>query len=95
MKIELSAQVAAYLQSLAPQPRRALRLAIRNLPDGKGNSRYLSGRLSAYQRLRVAHHRIIFKRTPTHIYCLFVERRDVVYQIFDQLRKRDLMNDGG
>ncbi len=92
MKINLSPQVVHYLQSLAPAPRRALRLAIRNLPEGKGDIRYLSGRLAEYQRLRVTHHRLIFKRHPKHIDCLFVERRDVVYQIFDKIRQKDLLS---
>lgn len=92
MKIELSGQVVNYLQSFAPAPRRTLRLAIRGLPEGKGDIRYLSGRLSEYQRLRVSHHRIIFKRSPTRIDCLFAERRDVVYQIFEKIRQQDLLS---
>jgi mRNA-degrading endonuclease RelE of RelBE toxin-antitoxin system len=92
MRINLSPQVVAYLQSLAPSPRRALRLAIRDLPDGKGDIRFLSGRLATYQRLRVGHHRVIFKRAPKQIDCLFVERRDVVYQIFEQIRKREFLD---
>ena len=91
MRINLSEQVATYLQSLAPSPRRKLRLAIRGLPEGKGDIRFLSGRLSEFQRLRVAHHRIIFKRSPRQIDCLFAERRDVVYQVFEQIRQRDLL----
>ena len=91
MKIELSEQVVHCLKSLAPGPRRALRLAIRGLQGGNGDIRHLSGRLAEYQRLRVAHHRIIFKRSPTQIDCLFAERRDVVYQIFDKIRQLDLL----
>ena len=91
MRIELSEQVADYIRSLPPEPRRALRLAIRGLKSGQGDCRALAGPLASYYRLRVANHRIIYAVHPDRISCIFAARRDVVYGLFEQIRMRDIL----
>ena len=90
MKIELSPQVAAFVRSLAPEPRRKLRLALKGLAKGLGDIKALEGALTSYSRLRVLSYRVIlFYRSRGQIECVFAERRSIVYEIFaEALRER-------
>ncbi len=91
-KVELSEQVVRYVAGRAPQPRRQLRAALRALATERGDIRALEGRLENYHRLRVGGYRVIFAYRITGkqrtIQCIFVERRSVVYEVFEQLRKQ-------
>ncbi len=89
MTIKLSAQVAAFVRSLAPAPRRQLRLAIRSLARGQGDLQALEGELDGYWRLRVGSYRVILWQSATVIECVFAERRSIIYEIFaEELRKK-------
>jgi len=90
MKIELSRQVAEFVRSQAPEPRRKLRLALKGLAKGQGDITSLEGALTSYSRLRVSSYRVIlFYRSPNHIECVFAERRSIVYEVFaEALRER-------
>lgn len=88
-KVRVEAQVEAFVKSLAPEPRRKLRAAIKGLADGRGRVKSLEGNLAGYCRLSVAGYRIIFKeraeRGERIIDCVFAERRALVYEIFVRL----------
>lgn len=88
-KIRVEAQVEAFVKSLAPDPRRRLRLAIRALAEGRGDIKSLEGTLAGYCRLSVTGYRVIFKerfeRGVRVIDCIFAERRALVYEIFTRL----------
>ena len=90
MKIKLSEQVAAFVKSLAPEPRRKLRLALKGLAKGQGDVEALEGALATYSRLRVQSYRVIlFFRRADQIECVFAERRSIVYEVFaEALRQR-------
>jgi mRNA-degrading endonuclease RelE of RelBE toxin-antitoxin system len=90
MKIELSPQVTAFVRSLAPDPRRKIRPALKGLLKGQGDIKSLEGPLTSYSRLRVQSYRVIlFYRSPHQIECVFAERRSIVYEIFaEALRER-------
>jgi mRNA-degrading endonuclease RelE of RelBE toxin-antitoxin system len=94
-KIEVSEQVVRFVTSRAPEPRRKLREALRALAHERGDIRALEGPLQDYHRLRVAGYRIIFayrsagkRRT---IDCIFAERRSAVYDVFEQILKKHLL----
>ncbi|MGA7275483.1 MAG: hypothetical protein WBX14_11620 [Candidatus Udaeobacter sp.] len=53
IKVELSKQVVAFVARRAPEPRRALRAALRGLARERGDIRALEGPLKDYHRLRV------------------------------------------
>lgn len=61
MKVELSDQVLNFARSLAPEPRRSLRLALRGLEDDRGDIKQLEGDLAGWCRLRVTSYRVIFR----------------------------------
>ena len=90
MKIKLSEQVAAFVRSLAPDPRHKLRSALKALAKGKGDIKPLEGALASYSRLRVLSYRVIlFFTSGNEIECVFAERRSIVYEVFaEALRKK-------
>ena len=77
-------QVIEYAQRLAPEPRRAVKQALLDLRLERGDIRALDGNLSGYYRLRVGRHRIIFNyATDRAIEALFIEERQLVYEVFE------------
>lgn len=82
MTVRLAPQVADYLRRLAPEPRRRLRRALRDLATGKGDIRALEGPLQDYARLRVGPYRVILSYRASRIDCVFAERRSLVYEVF-------------
>ena len=94
-RVELSEQVVRFIERRAPEPRRRLREAVRALARERGDIRALDGPLKEYHRLRVGGYRIIFgykisakRRT---IQCIFAEQRSAVYETFQQLLRRHLL----
>ncbi len=92
--IKTSDQVKAFIAALAPEPRRRMRLALRGLEEGRGDIKMLEDKLRGYSRLRVGPHRIIYYERAQAgqrvVECVYVNTRDVVYEIFSQLRLDDL-----
>ncbi len=79
-----SLQVIAFDGRLAPEPRRAIKLALTALRNEQGEICALEGNLSGYYRLRVGRHRVIFSYAADGaIEALFVEERQLVYEIFE------------
>ena len=79
-------EVLGYLCKLPPEPRHALRLAIKDLAHERGDIRALTDDLEGFCRLRVGSYRVIFeyemiggKRTAT---CVFAGARRWVYEAF-------------
>ncbi len=84
-RVRLTRQVVDFVRSQAPEPRRRLRQALRDLAQDEGDVRSLEGPLQDYQRLRVGPYRIVLRRTtPKTIDCVFAERRGIVYEIFSE-----------
>lgn len=94
MRIELSPQVADFLRTLAPEPRKKIRSALRDLDQDKGDILDLEHPLDGFLRLRVGHYRIIFHYKMFDkqriIRCDFAQRRRLVYELFNELVQRDL-----
>lgn len=86
IRVEVFPQVADFLRSLAPEPRRAVRAGLRDLERGRGDVKSLEGDLKGFCRLRVAGYRVIirhrFSRGRHIVDCVFAERRAVVYELF-------------
>ena len=91
MQIELSDQVVAFVRRLAPQPRQALRSALRSLAEGRGDIRALEADLAGFYRLRVSRFRVIFhyvlKDNRRILRCEFVEERSLVYQVYAEMAR--------
>jgi mRNA-degrading endonuclease RelE of RelBE toxin-antitoxin system len=84
--VEISDQVLNFVRSLAPEPRRSIRLALRGLEDDRGDIKQLEGNLADWCRLRVTSYRVIFRyEIEEHrriARCVFAERRELVYELF-------------
>jgi mRNA interferase RelE/StbE len=77
-------QVIEYARRLAPEPRRAVKQALLELRRERGDIRALEGSLTGYYRLRVGRHRIIFNyATDGAIDAVFIEERQLVYEVFE------------
>jgi len=93
-RIEVSDQVRRFVRSLAPDPRKQLRSALRELAHERGNIKPLEGPLKDFFRLRVRDYRIIFQYSPTGkaVQCVFAERRDLIYEVFEKLMHARLLS---
>lgn len=77
-------QVINYVRRLAPEPRRAIKHALKELGQEHGDLRALEGILTGYYRLRVGRHRIIFSYAADGaIDAVFIEARSLVYEVFE------------
>lgn len=84
--VRIQQEVLDYPKLLAPQPRHALKVAIKNLSKEKGDIKALCDELDGFHRLRVGSHRVIFeyelldgKRTIT---CVHAGSRKWIYEVF-------------
>jgi mRNA interferase RelE/StbE len=83
VRVRLAAQVVEFVRRQAPEPRRRLRQAIRELAAGRGDVKPLEGPLQEYCRLRVGPYRIVLRyATAKTVECVFAERRGLVYEVF-------------
>jgi len=91
IRVELAPQASTFLRSLAPGPRKQLRAALRDLARDKGDILELEHPLDGFLRLRAGRNRVVFhyaiqgKRKV--IRCDFMERRELVYELFSDLIK--------
>jgi mRNA-degrading endonuclease RelE of RelBE toxin-antitoxin system len=94
MRIKVSPQVREFISAQAPDPSKRLRAGIRGLAKDRGDTKGLMDELLGYKRLRVGEFRIAYREAfeagePVRR-CLFVERRNVVYELFSQMLLDDL-----
>lgn len=86
IQVRVQEEVVTYLRKLPPQPRHALRLAIKALAEERGDIRSLSDELEGFLRLRVGSHRVIFDyeiiRKRRVITCVFAGPRKWIYEVF-------------
>jgi len=94
MKVRVAPQVVDFVRSLAPEPRRRLRRALRDLQRGRGDVKSLEGPLHDYCRLRVGPYRVVVRYTTSDtVDCIFAERRSIVYEVFAEAMIERLMCD--
>ncbi|MCH7228344.1 type II toxin-antitoxin system RelE/ParE family toxin [Haloferula sp. A504] len=84
--VRVQEEVVDYLRRLAPEPRHALRLAIRDLAQEKGDIKPLTDDLEGFYRLRVGSHRVVFEYQVIDgrrvITCVFAGPRKWIYEVF-------------
>jgi mRNA interferase RelE/StbE len=86
--VELEQQVVEFVRALPPQPRQALRRALKNLQLERGDIRALEGELEGFYRLRVQRYRVILhydlREDHRVIRCVYAGTRSIVYEVFAQ-----------
>jgi len=84
--VRVQEEVVDYLRRIAPDPRHALRVAIKALAHEKGDIKALTDDLEGFQRLRVGAHRVIFEYEIIDgqrvITCVFAGPRKWIYEVF-------------
>jgi len=84
--VRIQQEVLDYLKLLAPQPRHAMKVAIKNLAQEKGDIKALCDELEGFHRLRVGSNRVIFEYQLIDgrriITCVFAGPRKWIYEVF-------------
>ena len=84
--VRVQDEVLDYLRRISPQPRHALRMAIKALAEEKGDIKSLTDELEAFYRLRVGSQRVIFEYEVINdrrvITCVFAGPRKWIYEVF-------------
>jgi mRNA interferase RelE/StbE len=84
--VRVQEEVFNYLRRLPPQPRHALRVAIKGLARESGDIKPLSEELEGFFRLRIGCHRVIFEYEIIDgqrlITCVFAGPRKWIYEVF-------------
>ena len=90
-------RVKTFLESLAPEPRRKLWRAIKELANDKGDTKQLEGRLGQYWRLRVDRMRVVYHESAVEgerrLVCFFADYRATVYSVLEQLLASGLIEE--
>lgn len=96
-RIKIGPFTERFIKALSPEPRRLLRRGIKGLEKDEGDLKQLEGRLVGYARLRVGRMRVIFKAESIQgervIFCVYVNFRPVVYELFEQLLASGLVEE--
>jgi len=73
-----------FARRLAPEPRHAVRQALKALRREHGDIRALEQTLTGYYRLRIGKFRLIFRYVDSRtIEAIFLEERSIVYEVFE------------
>jgi mRNA-degrading endonuclease RelE of RelBE toxin-antitoxin system len=96
-RVIVIARVRDFLRSLAPEPRRKLWRAIKELADDKGDVKLLEEKLSGFWRLRVGKIRVIYEIKTVGgtrvVFCFYANYRSIVYVILEQLLASGLIEE--
>jgi mRNA-degrading endonuclease RelE of RelBE toxin-antitoxin system len=78
-------QVKGFIETLGPESRRKIRLALRGLESERGDRLPLKEKLSGYHRLRVGGYRVVYRYLPARVIeCVFAEERGLIYNLFEK-----------
>jgi mRNA-degrading endonuclease RelE of RelBE toxin-antitoxin system len=90
-------RVKTFLDSLSPEPRRALWRGVKGLASDAGDRKRLEGKLAPYWRLNVGQMRVVYLPTAVggkrQLVCFFADYRATVYEVFEQLLASGLVDE--
>jgi mRNA-degrading endonuclease RelE of RelBE toxin-antitoxin system len=96
-RVIVTGQVRGFLESLAPEPRRKLWRAIKDLAQDKGDIKQLDGKLAPYWRLRVGRLRFVYDqravRGERRSLCFFAEYRATIHAVLEHLLASGLVQE--
>jgi mRNA interferase RelE/StbE len=83
--VRVEQQVKDFLAEIGMEHRRAAKQALNSLQAEKGDIQALGDELDGFYRLRVGPHRIIFRYRPGRVIeCVYMNRRAIVYEVFER-----------
>jgi mRNA-degrading endonuclease RelE of RelBE toxin-antitoxin system len=84
-RVRVEQQVKDFLATLAPEHRRSAKQGFGRLAREQGDIKALDAELEGFCRLRVGPYRIIFRYRPGRVIeCVYMNRRAIVYEIFER-----------
>ena len=84
-RVQVREQVKAFIETLGPESRRKIRLALRGLEVERGDRLPLKEKLSGYHRLRIGGYRVVYRYLPGKVIeCVFAEERILIYHLFEK-----------
>jgi mRNA-degrading endonuclease RelE of RelBE toxin-antitoxin system len=84
-EVHVREQVKLFINTLAPDARKRIRLGLRELEAEHGDCIPLKEKLAGYHRLRIGGYRILYHYLPgKKIECVFAETRSLVYHLFER-----------
>ncbi|OIQ90386.1 hypothetical protein GALL_277240 [mine drainage metagenome] len=90
-QVEVERQVREFYEALGPDARKAVKRALQGLATERGDIKSLESPLDGYCRLRVGAFRILFRYVEgRRIRCVYIERRKLVYELFEEEMVRRL-----
>lgn len=96
-RVMVGQPVREFITSLAPEPRRKLWRALKELAADRGDIKQLEGKLYPCWRLRVGMVRVIFVQKSVRgervLACFFADYRATVYQVVEQLIANGLIGE--
>jgi mRNA-degrading endonuclease RelE of RelBE toxin-antitoxin system len=83
--VHVRVQVKMFINTLPPDSRKKIRLALRQLEAERGDCILLKEKLAGYHRLRIGGYRILYRYLPgKKIECVYAETRSLVYHLFER-----------
>ena len=83
--VRVEQQIKGFVVSSGMEHRRAIKRAIKQLESEQGDIKALGDDLEGFYRLRVGPFRIIFRyREGKVIECVYMNRRALVYEVFER-----------
>lgn len=84
-RVRVEKQVLDFIATLGMEHRRSLKKALKILENETGDIKALGDELDGYHRLRVGPYRILFRYRPGKIIeCVYMNRRALVYEVFER-----------
>ncbi|MFA6287555.1 MAG: cytotoxic translational repressor of toxin-antitoxin stability system [Opitutaceae bacterium] len=84
-RVRVEMQIKEFVMSLGMEHRRALKRGLKQLESEQGDIKALGDDLEGFYRLRVGPFRIIFRyREGKVIECVYMNRRALVYEVFER-----------
>jgi mRNA-degrading endonuclease RelE of RelBE toxin-antitoxin system len=84
-KVQVREQVKIFIDTLAPDSRKKIKLGLRGLEAERGDCIPLKERLAGYHRLRIGGYRILYRCLPGKVIeCVFGETRSLVYHLLER-----------
>ena len=94
--VRLSPLVVDFLPTLGLSLRREAKRALAGLQTEQGDIKALGDSLDGYSRLRVGPYRIIFRYRPGRVIeCVYMNRRALVYEVFEREMLDKLRDESG
>ena len=94
-RVTVEQQVKDCMATLGMEHRRTIKLALARLANEQGDIKALDEDLEGFYRLRVGPYRVIFRYRPGRVIeCVYLNRRAIVYEVFER-EVVDKLREGG